>query len=126
MDTPPPPERVPTTAAAVPKFSTPIETNRFQRADDRTLEHLRARVEQLKSDALPADQGWPDARGRLGELIPLKLFAALEYFGFDYHLNSFIKGVIDTRDLIWFAAVTFIFMLLAQFRLQSANLMQER
>lgn len=64
--------------------------------------------------------------GRLGELIPLKLFAALEYFGFDYHLNSFIKGVIDTRDLIWFAAVTFIFMLLAQFRLQSANLMQER
>lgn len=69
MDTPPPPERVPTTAAAVPKFSTPIETNRFQRADDRTLEHLRARVEQLKSDALPADQGWPDARGRLGELI---------------------------------------------------------
>lgn len=64
--------------------------------------------------------------GRLGELIPLKLFTALEYFGFDYHLNSFIKGVIDTRDLIWFTAVTFIFMLLAQFRLQSANLMQER
>ena len=64
--------------------------------------------------------------GRLGELIPLKLFAALEYFGFDYHLNSFIKGVIDTRDLIWFTAITFIFMLLAQFRLQSANLMQER
>jgi ABC-2 type transport system permease protein len=64
--------------------------------------------------------------GRLGDLIPLRLFAALEFFGFDHHLNSFIKGVIDTRDLIWFAAVTFIFILLAQFRLQGANLMQER
>ncbi len=64
--------------------------------------------------------------GRLGELIPLKVFALIEYFGTDYHLDSFLKGVIDTRDLIWFAAVTFIFVLLAQFRLQSENLNQER
>ncbi len=64
--------------------------------------------------------------GRLGDLIPLRLFAAIEYLGFDYHLNSFMKGVIDTRDLLWFAAVTFIFVLLAQLRLQSENLRQER
>lgn len=64
--------------------------------------------------------------GRLSDLIPLKLFSAIEYFGFDYHLASFIKGVIDTRDILWFAAVTFIFILLAQFRLQGENLMQER
>ncbi|MCB5224703.1 MAG: ABC transporter permease [Candidatus Cloacimonadaceae bacterium] len=64
--------------------------------------------------------------GRLGDLIPLRLFAAIEYLGFDYHLNSFMKGVIDTRDLLWFAVVTFIFVLLAQLRLQSENLRQER
>ncbi len=64
--------------------------------------------------------------GRLGELIPLRLFSAIEFLGFDYHLASFLKGVIDTRDLIWFAVVTFIFVLLAQFRLQGENLMQER
>ncbi|MDD4223873.1 MAG: ABC transporter permease [Candidatus Cloacimonetes bacterium] len=64
--------------------------------------------------------------GRLGDLISLRLFAAVEYFGFDYHLDSFLKGVIDTRDVLWFAAVTFIFVLLAQFRLQGANLLQER
>ncbi len=64
--------------------------------------------------------------GRLGELIPLRLFAAIEYLGFDYHLDSFLKGVIDTRDLFWFAALTYIFVLLAQLRLQSANLRQEK
>jgi ABC-2 type transport system permease protein len=64
--------------------------------------------------------------GRIGNLIPLKLFATIEYFGFDYHLESFLKGVIDSRDLIWFAAVTIIFILLAQFRLQAQNLSQER
>ncbi|MBK9236392.1 MAG: GGDEF domain-containing protein [Rhodoferax sp.] len=69
MEITPTPEVTPSTVATVPKFSTPIETTHFQRADDRTLEHLRTRVEQLKSDALPVDQGWPHARGRLGELI---------------------------------------------------------
>jgi ABC-2 type transport system permease protein len=64
--------------------------------------------------------------GRLGDLIPLRFFSAIEYLGFDYHLQNFLKGVIDTRDIIWFAAVTFIFVLLAQFRLQGQNLMQER
>jgi len=50
----------------------------------------------------------------------------IEYLGFDYHLNSFVKGVIDTRDLLWFAAVSFIFVLLAQLRLQAENLRQEK
>ncbi len=61
----------------MPKFSTPIEITRLQRADDRTFEHLRVRVEQLKSDVLPADQGWPDAKGNLGELIEALRDAAL-------------------------------------------------
>ncbi len=64
--------------------------------------------------------------GRLGELIPLNVFSLIEYLGFDYHLQNFLKGVLDTRDLVYFAAVTYIFNLLAELRLQSQNLMQER
>ncbi len=64
--------------------------------------------------------------GHLGDLIPLRLFSVIEYLGFDYHLNSFVKGVVDTRDLLWFAAVSFIFVLLAQLRLQAENLRQEK
>jgi ABC-2 type transport system permease protein len=64
--------------------------------------------------------------GRLGELIPLSIFSVIEYLGFDYHLQNFLKGVLDTRDLIYFAVVTYVFNLLAELRLQSQNLMQER
>jgi len=54
-------------------------------------------------------------------LVPI-----VQYFSFDYHLSSFLKGVIDTRDILFFLALTVIFALLAQFNLQSKNLMQER
>jgi len=50
----------------------------------------------------------------------------VQYLSFDYHLTSFLKGVIDTRDILFFLAVTVIFALLAQFNLQSRNMMQER
>lgn len=59
-------------------------------------------------------------------LLPLNLLAPLQYLSFDYHLASFLKGVVDTRDILFFAAVTFVFALLAEFNLQSRNLRQER
>lgn len=59
-------------------------------------------------------------------LAPLGLVAPLEYISFDYHLASFLKGVIDTRDIVFFVAITVLFALLAEFNLQSRNLMQER
>ena len=64
--------------------------------------------------------------GRVGDLIPLKLLSAVEFLGFDYHLDNFLKGVIDTRDLLYFAVVTYVFILLAQLRLQAQNMLQER
>ncbi|HOZ01337.1 MAG TPA: ABC transporter permease [Candidatus Syntrophosphaera sp.] len=64
--------------------------------------------------------------GRIGDLIPLKIFGLIEYLGFDYHLENFLKGVLDTRDLLYFAVVTFIFLYLAQLRLQAQNMLQER
>jgi len=59
-------------------------------------------------------------------LLPFGLVPIVQYFSFDYHLSSFLKGVIDTRDILFFLALTVIFALLAQFNLQSKNLMQER
>ncbi len=62
----------------------------------------------------------------VGDFIPVRVFASVEYFSFDYHLRNFLKGVIDTRDLLFFAVITYIFALLAELRLQAQNLMQER
>jgi len=59
-------------------------------------------------------------------LLPFSLVPIVQYFSFDYHLSSFLKGVIDTWDILFFLALTVIFALLAQFNLQSKNLMQER
>lgn len=59
-------------------------------------------------------------------LAPLGLVVPLQFISFDYHLSSFLKGVIDTRDIMFFVAITVIFALLAEFNLQSRNLMQER
>ena len=59
-------------------------------------------------------------------LIPLNLVAPIQYFSLSSHLTSFLKGVIDSRDILFFLAVTFIFGLLAEFNLQSRNMMQER
>ncbi|MDD4310686.1 MAG: ABC transporter permease subunit [Candidatus Cloacimonetes bacterium] len=59
-------------------------------------------------------------------LMPLELVAPIQFLSFNSHLSSFLKGVIDLRDIIYFLAVTLIFTLLAEFNLQSRNLMQER
>jgi len=42
----------------------------------------------------------------------------LQNFGMSTHYNSISKGVIDTRDLIYFASITFFFLLLTNYRIQ--------
>jgi ABC-2 type transport system permease protein len=59
-------------------------------------------------------------------LVPLPLVRYVQMFSFEYHLENFLKGVLDTRDLLFFIAVIVVFALLAEFNLQSKNLMQER
>ena len=45
----------------------------------------------------------------------------IKQFGMSEHFSSISKGVIDTRDLIYFISVTFIFLLLTKFRIQYEN-----
>jgi ABC-2 type transport system permease protein len=59
-------------------------------------------------------------------LIPASLSGVFQFLSFDYHLENFLKGVIDTRDLIYLGSITIGFMLLAEFMLKLNNRMQER
>ncbi len=59
-------------------------------------------------------------------LIPNSIADVFQYLGFDYHLQNFLKGVIDTRDLIYLGSIIAGFMLLAEFILKLNNRMQER
>ena len=51
------------------------------------------------------------------------IFGDLDYtiqnIGMKAHFNSISKGVIDTRDLIYFTTVTFFFLLLTKYRIQN-------
>lgn len=42
----------------------------------------------------------------------------IQNFGMSSHFNSISKGVIDTRDLIYFVSLTFFFLLLTKYRIQ--------
>ena len=43
---------------------------------------------------------------------------SIRNFGMSAHFNSISKGVIDTRDLIYFISLTFFFLLLTNYRIQ--------
>lgn len=43
----------------------------------------------------------------------------ISFFGMDYHFKSISRGVIDTRDVIYFLSFTFLFLSLTVFNLKS-------
>ncbi len=45
-------------------------------------------------------------------VLPGWIAAALSWISFDYHFDSFSKGVLDTRDVVFFAALTALFLYL--------------
>lgn len=48
-----------------------------------------------------------------------KLGYTVKQFGMNEHFNSMSRGVIDTRDLVYFASITFFFLLLTKNRIQN-------
>ena len=46
----------------------------------------------------------------------------ITYFGMDNHYKSMSRGVIDTRDLLYFSSLTVFFMSLTVFKLKSLKL----
>lgn len=59
-------------------------------------------------------------------LVPQSILPYFQFISFDYHYQNFLKGIIDTRDLLYFGSLIFIFLLLAEFNLKTKNMMQER
>ncbi len=58
--------------------------------------------------------------------LPDRFSSVIDVFSFDYHLQNFLRGVLDTREILFFVVVVLIFTYLAGLKLQSRNLMQER
>jgi ABC-2 type transport system permease protein len=44
--------------------------------------------------------------------FPTSLASTLEYLAVDYHFRNIARGVIDTRDLIYYASAIFFFLFL--------------
>ncbi|MCX6153393.1 MAG: ABC transporter permease subunit [Candidatus Kapabacteria bacterium] len=51
------------------------------------------------------------------EYLPISALSVFEYIGIDYHYASISRGVIDTRDLIYFASVLIIIIYLTKLSL---------
>jgi ABC-type uncharacterized transport system involved in gliding motility auxiliary subunit len=48
--------------------------------------------------------------GKLLVVIPTPLVSFFSYLGIDYHLNNLIKGIVDSRDVIYFVSLTCAFL----------------
>lgn len=48
--------------------------------------------------------------GKIGPWSPLGIGALLDFLGIDRHLEAFVKGVLDTRDLLYFVSVATSFL----------------
>ena len=46
--------------------------------------------------------------GRILFFLPERIIGVFEYLGTDFHFQNIAKGVIDTRDLVYFASLVFI------------------
>ena len=51
--------------------------------------------------------------------FPPPVASVLEFLGVDYHFENLARGVIDTKDLLYYASMIFLFLLLAVRALES-------
>jgi ABC-2 type transport system permease protein len=53
--------------------------------------------------------------------LPQSLLGVLEYLGADFHFNNISKGIIDSRDLLYFLSVSFVGLYGAHLAMQEKN-----
>ena len=51
--------------------------------------------------------------GKVGSLIPDPAGEILSYFSLSYHFPNFIRGIVDTRDVVYYLSVTIVFLFLS-------------
>jgi ABC-2 type transport system permease protein len=60
--------------------------------------------------------------GKVTPFLPDAAAALAGFLGFDAHMRALAKGVVDTRDLVYFASLIFLFLFLAAERLRRRRL----
>jgi ABC-2 type transport system permease protein len=53
--------------------------------------------------------------------LPQSLLGFLQYIGADFHFQNISKGIIDSRDIVYFLSVSFVALYGAQLAMQSKN-----
>lgn len=55
--------------------------------------------------------------GKISFFIPVYLTPVTDFLGLDFHLNNMSRGILDTRDFIYYFTVTGFFLFLTRIRL---------
>ncbi len=64
--------------------------------------------------------GFYQVIGLLGEVKWLNVIGkSMQWFGLDYHYDSLSRGVIDTRDVLFFTSITALFLLSTKLKFQA-------
>jgi ABC-2 type transport system permease protein len=53
--------------------------------------------------------------------LPSTLLGILEYLGADFHFQNISKGIIDSRDVIYFSSLIFVGLYATHFALEGKN-----
>jgi ABC-2 type transport system permease protein len=54
--------------------------------------------------------------------VPAEILPVVQYFSFEYHFNNLARGVLDSRDLIFYGTVVAFFLHFAVFQLERRRL----
>ena len=57
--------------------------------------------------------------GKFLMILPLPLVSFFEFFTTDYHFNNIMRGVIDSRDIIYYLSMTFFTVFLTKVSIES-------
>jgi ABC-2 type transport system permease protein len=64
----------------------------------------------------------PFATGFALQAVPAKILPLVQYLSFDYHFNNLARGVIDTRNLVFYASIIAVALQLAVHGLERRRL----
>lgn len=64
----------------------------------------------------------PFASGFALGQVPASLLPLVQYLSFDYHFNNLARGVVDSRNLLYYASVVALFLHIAVFNLERRRL----
>ena len=64
----------------------------------------------------------PFASGYALTRVPAELLPLVQYISFEYHFNNLARGVIDTRDVVFYVSVVALFLHLAVWSLERRRL----